>query len=567
MHPSSLIILVFWTISILFMIASLEISVRAENSPWSGWIKTSQMVTIFAQGHTAVTSIHLGRLAISSLHDPVLAPKTWAELFWTADHNWQGPVGIAQTAWGILRLRRKISFTFLLFAATSLVAFFAPTALDRAYSRDLDKRQYSLPTQVRVMSRGTMDVAIVGPQLAVGLSSWVSGESAHVMFMNQLSYESSTSYAQFITASIDHQHAETARLLGILENGYCYELTADPIGQGSLNPPEPPSSNNDMSAWCTKHGLNAQYEKHEINLEDSTALSVAWCTGFNATLTKDWMNHPDGYTTTVVAWVNATRGLNSTQSYINCTSTTQVGNATIEQQSPTSPRSKSKDFQFSSLLHENVTLDQTPFLPPLYAAFVGLTQQFAPSTDTTVSGIRSASLMRMLGYGENVIGTSDRDTAYMAPLLDQVASHLEDGRMHMAVAIQNVGARTFVPIRILQSDLAAIPGAFTRSLPWAIVTYVLLVVWLALLIYGTMRMYGPTFGNSLDSYAAARLLADMPHLVEGYCAGAPSGNPKLRTTFERVGDENPSEDVGHITSGGKGQLEKDRGYGARKIRG
>jgi hypothetical protein len=549
------------------MIASLEKSVRAEDFPWSRWIKTSQMVTIFAQGHTAVTSIHLGRLAISSLHDCALAPKTWAELFWTADHNWQGPVGIAKTAWGILRLRRKISFTFLLFATTSLVAFFTPTALDRAYSRDLDKRQYSLPAEVRVMSRGTMNATIVGPQLAVGLGSWVSGELATTTFMNQLSYRDSELYSRFVTASIGQQHGDTARLSGILENGRCNEVTEDPIRQGSLKPPEPPLSNNDMSAWCLKHGLYAQYEKHEINIDDSNALSMAWCTGFNATLTKDWMNHPDGYTTTVVAWVNATRGLNSTQGYINCTSTTQIGEATIEQQSSTRPWFVNKDFQFLSLLDENVSLDQTPFLPPFYAVFVGLTQQFAPSTDTTVSAIRSASLMRMLGYAEGAIDASGKDIAYMAPPLHGVISRLVDGGMHMAVAIQNVGARTYVPIRILQYDKAAKPGAFTRSVPWAIVTYVLLVVWLALLAYGTMRMYGPTFGSSLDSYAAARLLADMPHLVEGYCAGAPSDNPKLRTTFERVGDENASEDVGHITSGGKGQLEKDRGYGARKTSG
>jgi hypothetical protein len=83
-------------------------------------------------------------------------------------------------------------------------------------------------------------------------------------------------------------------------------------------------------------------------------------------------------------------------------------------------------------------------------------------------------------------------------------------------------------------------------------------------MFATFRMFRPTFGESLNSYAAARLLVDMPHLVEGYCAGAPSDNPRLRTTFERVGDDNSSEDVGHVTSGRKGQLEKDRGYGARK---
>jgi hypothetical protein len=92
----------------------------------------------------------------------------------------------------------------------------------------------------------------------------------------------------------------------------------------------------------------------------------------------------------------------------------------------------------------------------------------------------------------------------------------------------------------------------------------LLVGWLMMLTILTSRLFRPTFGASLDSYAAARLLVDQPDLVEGYCCGGLAANPKLRTEFLRVGDLNPDGDVGHVGPGGPGPLDLQRKYGARR---
>jgi hypothetical protein len=91
---------------------------------------------------------------------------------------------------------------------------------------------------------------------------------------------------------------------------------------------------------------------------------------------------------------------------------------------------------------------------------------------------------------------------------------------------------------------------------------VLLSGWLTMLVLLTMRLFHRTFSNSLDSYAAARLLVDQPGLVEGYCCGSLVANPNLRAQFFCVGDLNPDGDVGHVGSGGPGQLHKQRQYGA-----
>jgi hypothetical protein len=101
-----------------------------------------------------------------------------------------------------------------------------------------------------------------------------------------------------------------------------------------------------------------------------------------------------------------------------------------------------------------------------------------------------------------------------------------------------------------------------RDTAFALAGAALLLGWLAMLIFLTTRMFRRTFGHSLDSYAAARLLVDLPFLVDNHCCGNLSENPNLRAGFLRVGDFQPGDDMGHVTSGGVGMLDPKRTYGA-----
>jgi hypothetical protein len=219
-----------------------------------------------------------------------------------------------------------------------------------------------------------------------------------------------------------------------------------------------------------------------------------------------------------------------------------------------------KNFQFGSLLDQERSLKQTPFLPPVYAAFVGLAQQFTPSEDIIVSSIRSSSLMRMLGY----LDRQDFEDISSGTATHDLSKPLQAGLEHMSASIQITGARATNHITASRHWSNPIrQGELTRSLPWFIITGLLLLTWATLLALGTVRMYRRTFGDSLNSYIAARLLVDMPHLVDRHCAaGALIDNPKLRTSFKRVGDGNPDENIGHITPGGEGLLDVRRMYGA-----
>jgi hypothetical protein len=517
-------------------------------------IQLSQLITVFAQGHTAITSIHLGRLAISSLHGTALAPKTWAELFWAADHNWQGPVGVAKTAWGIFRLRSRISFTFVLFATISLLAFFTPTAFDLAYSRTVNGLDDHSYTSVTTLGQDAMHKVITIPQLSVGAAGWITGQTVDQMYSPHLyRHNNRSNTALFFTDYIGTNPHNTLTLIGLQVDGKCELGNADAVWT--------PSSPEQMRQWCFENGQRARYQQHHL-IFDGRNISIIWCTGFNEHSEKNWVDLADGHTTTVVAWINTGDTMEAAYNFFSCVSNTRIGDAVVFRTSLDDSLAF-KEFNFRSLLDKNRTLSQAPFLPPLYAAFLGLSQQFMRSDKKMLYSDHIMSLSAMIGLRLN--GPSSQYANTWGP--HTVAKELMRGMGHMAAAIQVAGARTSSTVTLASDIPPRNMTVYERSLPWAIVTWSLLCSWLVLLVFATVLMFRPTFGESLNSYAAARLLVDMPHLVEGYCAGAPSDNPRLRTTFERVGDDNPSEDVGHVTSGGKGQLEKDRGYGARKTSG
>jgi hypothetical protein len=510
------------------------------------------MMTIFAQGHTAVTGIHLGRLAISSLHYSALAPKTWAELFWAADHKWEGPLGLLETLWALLRIRRKISFTFLLFMTTSLVALFTPTVLDRAYSRDLDgPTTFGHLEQMLVLGPRTMDGNITSRQLTLGASGWITGRQADDLYSEHLYHNHN---GTFISGWIPLHPRDTVVVSG---------LEVKPLG--SICRVIDVKLSSDMKTWCSQNGLGSRYEDLRLRMGDQVLIAMKWCTGFNSTVEKNWMHQREGHTTTVAARVS----VRSTDMYINCTSDVRFGNATISRPWNAADNSSLPYRSFEPIdLFGGVSspLDQPPFLPPLYAAFVGLSQRLTPSNDTEISTDRSASLVQMLGYsywrlnqtsGQGII---DPDPPSRKVLLEQ----LTRGVMHMATAIHLGGAFNYQNHYVSKDHLLPQSAiAYERIQPWVSIAWALLATWLTLLVLGTARMYRRTFGSALDSYTAARLMADSPHLVAGYCAGAPNDNPKLRTRFERVGDQNPNEEIGHVASGGGGLLDGKRRYGAK----
>jgi hypothetical protein len=560
-YPFTLIIICLWLGYIAATFTVLELAAKRRLHSIGGVgsdFFPALLLTIFAQGHSAVTAMHLARLAISTLQNPSIAPKTWAEVFWMTDQNWQGPFGVFETIMGMRTLRTKISSTFIVFTLTALVALLTPSVASRAYPLATIEYQGVVAIRATVLSPKALDFVVRRTQLAVGAGGWISGRAAEEVYRSQAYsniHDPNETQANKILFSGDLREFN-GTIPGLLHYGTCSPMDADRDLQAFARQAVKTGSKDIelFGSWCSARNMTARPVWRQSAPNSAYDFAYAWCGTFDSNTEQDWMTEKNGYTTTIVAWLTATSKNETTQGFVNCTSTFVTGKAELF---------NNKTYQnfewhqgFTKL---NTTTRQTAFYPPLHAAFSELSR----TTKTNfASNEEDISTLRMLGYqlDRPKDGGSNPNETYKHPrLLSDVANSLWRGATHMNAAVNLMGSQEGEVDAVQRFVIAG----RRRSLSWIIVLIVLLSTWLTLLVLCTARMYRRTFRSYLDSYAVARLLADMPSLVDGYCAGELIENPRLSTKFERVGDDYPEEDVGHITAGGRVPLDSGRRYGAR----
>jgi hypothetical protein len=509
--------------------------------------------------------MHLARLGVSALQDPATAPKTWAELFWLADRNWQGPVGFVATIFGRFTLKTKLSSTFLLFTATIMLALPAPIVLSRAYPAATVESQQNILLNVTLLNNTGSPQLDVYSQMAVGAGGWTTGVDVQDMYATRMygttdaalsSDDLSSPPDIFFTGDLQNNQVN---LPGFRLQGGCTPMVAD----AELQATAAEANANNQSAldpfgvWCSARGLTDAPVWFDLTVVGGVNAYFHFCTKFDETVERTWMNQASGYTTTVVAWLNTTDHVTSAQGFVNCTSTFTTGQADMNNGSTNKTFDNfSHKTLFSEFGSSDQALRKTPFLPPTIATFREMSQTFSKQGD--IDDERSVTVARMLGYSPQFNNTAG-ETKYVQPNIQDIAKSLWRGTTHMAAAVNLLGSTTQ---KITVVHVVTRSGRI-RNETWAYVLAGLLFGWLSMLSYCTVRMFRRTFGSALDSYTAARLLTDLPFLVDGHCAGELVDNPSLRAMFETVGDSSPENDVGHVTSGGAGVLEYTRSYGAR----
>jgi hypothetical protein len=518
----------------------------------------SQMETIFSQAHTPVTAMFIGRLAISALQDEAIAPRTWAEMFWTADQSWAGPVGIVEALWGSWKLKKRLSSTFFLFTLTAVISILTPSAIGRAYPSETVMTQTNTTVPVMVLSE-SLSYTIARTQLAVGSGAWTTNRTVQQLHGSEtyMSMSNSSDGTQDIFFSGDLSNTN-GTLPGIRLRGSCTPMEPDATlkefaERATKKDMFSNSAIMDFGLWCNDHGLDAPgpYWPH-LSLDKKHALSWAWCTNYN--MTHDWMNKPEGYTNTVITFIDAADTHDSMQGFVNCTSTFSTGRAALVGNS----MSKTFEaFQHATFFKTDLKTQHIPFFPPTFAAFSEVSQEFGGSEQDVEQGL---SIFRMFGYTLDLENSDGLNETYLHPTLQQASESLWRGVTHMASAVNLVAAQPGTAIALTTRTHAG----RERDTVWLIITASLLGSWFILLVYLTARMFRRTFGGSLHSYVAARLLLDMPHLVEGHCAGDMDANPNMAAAFLRVGDDAAGEYVGHIASGGSGILDRRRMYAGRR---
>jgi hypothetical protein len=540
-HPFSLIVFLIWTAFITALITLLELSAAAAptsvHQPWYyNWLP-GVLLTIFAQGHVAVTAMYLARLGMSALHIQGYSPASWAELFWQADRKWQGPLGILSMIYQKISMRAKLSVTLTLLAGTCMIATITPVLMLRAYPITAVAVATQTLLQLNAFWPPQIETIESYLQVATGGGAWTTGTSV-------LSVYNSSVFIPVGTARVDTEVNDIffvgdtlgadAEMNGVRTRGQCQPLISGPVDNHTF-----------IHQMCPQMaGVQSTQNISSINGVTSNTwwsevVSLAWCSNYKGNLMG---------TTSTLVWINATNSTETVQGVVECNVTFGTGMAKLNGRDRTFTA-----FQDVEMYNSSKAQAGEPLMHPADAALRALDHSGYATFD-------GSAMIGMFGYGVKLNGN---DLDFSQPSLDVMAQRLWEGMAHMGAAVgllcqQNgheypVTVHSFVVARTKHDILVGL-------------VYALTTVWFMLLLGGTFMFFTPTFGDSINSYVAARLLVENPELVEGYCCGSLEENMNMGAVFATVGDSRVDDTIGHVTPGGAGILNKDRKYAATHTR-
>ncbi|KAJ7151858.1 hypothetical protein C8R43DRAFT_1107112 [Mycena crocata] len=510
-HPTSLIVLLVWLGFVGGLLWLLEMVVangpRSLSQPWSFTELPSLLITVFAQGHGAITAMHLGRLSVSALQSSRTSPRSWAEVFWISDRTWQGPVGIFLTVSAALRLRVRTSTHFILCAVTCLTALGTPIIISHGYpirSITVDETTTIIPYALDMTQMGAIDAYA---EIGTGVGSWTTALSVADTFNTSVYLPPGTSRSTdpsdfFFAANID---GKVARLPGIRLSGQCTPIESPGFATSSLQyitkdiSLAPVSVNFTLRACC-----NASWENIFTTPSPAQRSDIAY-------ISIDSSNRTTEFPGIAVSGM------------IRCDTSISTGRATLSGVNGTFT-----EFNEEQLYNE--TQAGEPLLDPLYALLYYL------DTFQATDDIARASVIRALGFiGLSPDGTSQ---TYAQPSLHEMAAGLWRGVSYVVTGLGLLSRNNNTSYAAIQSGLVAV---HIRERNFALAAYTLLGVWLLLLLILTVLSFRPTFGDSFDSYTTAKLVLNRPDLVD--CSdGELSANVRLREGFGIV----ERDDLGRV---------------------
>ena len=514
-HPLSLLIIVFWIVLIAGEILLLERSVAVAPTtvklPWyySNDGLPSVLFTIFTQGHTPVTAMHLSRLAVSAVQFRGSAPRTWLEMFWLADKKWAGPVGIAMAAWRVMRAPMRVSPTLVVFATTVLAALVTPLVLNRAYPTQAMDVAVNRTLVPNTLAAAKLDQIDAYAQLAVGAGAWATNLTVLELFNSTTFVPASNptrveDAADFFFAG-DVQSMDVS-LPGVRIQGGCHAMDNSP------------NMTQDGFIQLCKQELPVIGDMDFLTLDPNVlSLNFSYCTGSsfsqvttpsNVTAFVWFVNTGDG---------NEVRG-DLVQGVVRCDTNFTTGTAFLSGRNLTYDHFVANDTFYTPTQAGETLLD------PLYAAL----WHFQSLTDAADD--QEAQLYGMLGYAQ--LSDGEGGQVYYSPSLAGFADAMWRGATHMTMALAVLGraSDTVYPATAYVSV-----SARTRDTPFLVGALALLGFWLLAMASLTALVWRPTvFGDSLDSYCAARLAVDRPDLVNGGQTGGISDNRRLSERFDAV---------------------------------
>lgn len=542
-YPFSSIVFLLWTAFTATLIVLLELAAAASTTsihqPWYYSSLPGLLLTVFAQGHVAVTAMHLSRLAISALHIHGYSPASWAELFWQADRNWQGPIGIVSMIYAKIKMKTKLSFTIIIFATICMIATVTPVLFSRAYPLTTVDVAVQTTSQLNVFWPPQIQAVDAYSQLASGGGAWATGTSVLSVYNSSVFIPAGTARNDtgvndiFFTGDTLGADAE---LQGVRTHGQCHTIISGPVDYGTFT--------NQMCGQLPAVQPIISQNISWMNVD----ISLAWCTN-RGDFGGGMMDTPSSSFASALVWLNTTNGTEVVQGVVMCNVTFSTGLAELNGQNRTF-------IAFQEVAIYNVTTAQggEPPLQPIDAALRALDQSVSVVT------FGRPAIVTMLGYVAYQKGDGQ---SYAQPSLDVMVERLWQGAAHMGSAIgllcQQNGHTYPVTIHV------PIAGR-TINGPIAKLVWALGALWFVLLLGCTFMFFRPTFGDNLNSYVAARLLVENPTLVDGHCCGSLDENMEMSVEFETVDDSKMKEIIRHVRPGGQGILNRNRIYGWGKFK-
>ncbi|KAK7038156.1 hypothetical protein R3P38DRAFT_538780 [Favolaschia claudopus] len=518
-YPASLCLLTIWIAYIVVLLWLLETAVKQGPKnlvqPWSYATLPNLLITVFAQGHGAITAMHLSRVSVSALHSPRTSPNTWAEVFWISDRAWQGPVGIASTFLAATRLRVRTSTHFIFCAVTCLTALITPIILSRAYpvqTITVNEDTIITPFALSVQQMGAVDAYA---EMGTGSGSWTTALSVADTYNSSVFLPPAASREGdptdfFFAGNVE---GKTARLPGLRLSGQCVSV------------PTPISSFDDFETYCVAQIPSSQLTiNHPITITpDPVNLTLGTCC--NSTWQAVLLPNESVATTIGYIYLQSNNGSTmpsgtSVDGLIRCDARFATGRATLS-------GTKGSFTNFAEEPLYNETQQGEPLFDPLFAMLSYFNSGLFQNDQL------KAGVARALGY----VGLSDDQGSqlYTQPGLDEMATGFWRGISYHVAAVGLLSRANDTSYPAVQSSLSAV---HVREWRFAVGAYALFALWLLLLVLLTARSFRPTFAGGFDSYLTAKLVQHNPGLVEESCGGLAT-NEIAKESFGTVrSDEN-----------------------------
>ncbi|KAK1225510.1 hypothetical protein PQX77_011547 [Marasmius sp. AFHP31] len=525
--PFTLVLISVWVVYIAGLLWLLEEAVRhgtqSPNPPWAFTTLPNLLLTVFAQAHVPITGMHLSRVGVSALQYSSSAPRSWQELFWMADHKWEGPIGMVTSTLDSIRARKRASLTFVLFATTCAIGLLNPIILTRAYQ----VRQVEVVEDVQIRPSTTnfkrMQQVDGYTQAGVGMGSWATGTSVADIYNTSVFLpEGSSEMAgistfqprEFFFAG-DVRNA-TATLPGLHLKGSCAPIDITSSGLDTSN------VTTSWRPFCLSHipGFVGELPAQQYfpgqsgfhNFSLSLCNNASWGLTF-AKSDDEAQSENVGY---VYYEFDYSLTNYSSRGLIQCKSSLTTGTAAVSGRNRTFT-----SFFRQTLYNFSESTGAEPLLDPLYASFYIL-----GNPQTRDNNFRQGSVIRGLGFQY----LEGREGGTIMTPLDStdISEGLWGSIAHYTGA---TGVLSRDSSLVFPAQIPRPVAVYTRNRPFAIGAYGMLILWLLLVLVLTAWSFRRTFSGGLDSYVAAELVFREKDLLEGVPFGGVDSNNRLTKSF------------------------------------